>query len=58
MEPTPPDTVFRLREPVKKVEISTLGGGGPDRGIFHTFFQNKKKKKLCLNCILSHFKPF
>ena len=27
-----------IREPVKKsVENSTLGGGGPDRVIFHTF---------------------
>ena len=30
------------REPVKKsVENSTLRGGGPDRVIFHTFFQKK-----------------
>ena len=30
--------------------------GGPDRVIFHIFFQ-KKNNKLCLKCILSHFRP-
>ena len=45
-----------VREPVKnkkKGENSTFGGGGPDPGIFHI-----SKKKWCLKCILSHFKPF
>ena len=33
-----------IREPVKKsVENSTLGGGGPDRVIFHTFFPSRPK---------------
>ena len=50
-----------LGNPSKKLEIPHLGEGGPDRVIFHTFFFKKKKNikiKLCLKCILSHFKPF
>ena len=46
----------RLGNPSKKnknVENSTFGRGGPDRGIFHI-----SKKKWCLECIFSHFKPF
>ena len=44
----------RIREPVKKnVENSTLEGG-PDRVIFHFFFQ----KKVVFKMHFSHFKPF
>ena len=33
-----------IREPVKKsVENFTLGGRGPDRVIYHTFFSKKRK---------------
>ena len=43
------------RQKKKKIVENSTFGGGPDPGIFHI---SKKKKKWCLKCILSHFKPF
>ena len=54
---TPYFTQHDFREPVKtSVENSTWGGEGTDQVIFHTYFP-KKINKLCLKCILSHFRP-
>ena len=45
---------IRLGNPSKKkCGKFHIWGGGPDPGIFHI-----SKKKWCLKCILSHFKPF